>query len=162
MANRKSQTFFESSRRFQTFSYEVTHSYVLMRSVNLETDDPKTRIDLAFYSPRLINIRTSFTGIRIEEVGVEEFCDHPLNPRQAMRPGLKAFRFTGDDWTGFILAGAFYVHEDEFGFFENSLIGMPAYWEPIDATEQQIQYRLPRSDRPMYRKRLRAVKRDAE
>jgi len=160
MTKHESQGFFESDRSFAIFSYEVSHSYVLLRSMVFKTTAPNTRIDLAFFSPKLISIRTHFTGIRIEEVDMEELKNNPLNHEQVMEKGLRAYRFTGQDWTGFILAGAFYVHEDEFGFSDNSLIAMPAYWEPIDATEEQIQYHRTWNEKPIYRKRLRPVKRD--
>ena len=104
-------------RRFQIWSYIVSHAQLLLR--NVETAEPEARIDILFKNVGMICLSASLDGIEIEEV---DTANVGLNGKELFLPGRKVFRVNSKDQTGFVVAGAIACHEDHGGYDEPSAL----------------------------------------
>ncbi len=66
-----------------------------------------------------------FDGISIEEIAREEKFGTPSNAKFSLEPGLKQFRITTSQWSGYMIAGNVFWHADEGRFNEPSGIYKP-------------------------------------
>ena len=109
---------FRSERRFDLFSYGVSHGPLLFRSG--KNNEHGKRLDVLFTDARAFESRNMFIGIRIEEIGLDRLADRPSRPAEFAEVGLKAFLLVGVGWEGFVLAGSIHVLEDDGALFDPS------------------------------------------
>jgi hypothetical protein len=114
---------FSSSRAFELWMYTVSHAQLLIRSNKGGTQT--SRVELLFKDASLIHIGTVMRGISVEIVPLERFvtldaAKHKIHDRNI-------YQISSSDFTGYIVASAFVVHEDEREFNEPSgmLEGQP-------------------------------------
>ena len=94
---------YESKRRFQIWSYNVSHQQLLLRSVK-NSDTPK-RLDVLFVGVDKMDLPTAFTELKVSQKN-------------------KAYTLSGQNWKGEITAAGFDWTEDEFDYFDDSTIYM--------------------------------------
>lgn len=85
-----------------------------------KTNDDPTRVDVLLQDVRAMELRTWFSGIKIEEVGLEYLEGFRSNPISMIEPGNKVYSVRGDDWLGFIVGGIIAVREDDGEFMSPS------------------------------------------
>jgi hypothetical protein len=90
---------FESSRRFQIWTYQVGHSQLLLRSV--KGDDHSSRIDVRFKAVDLIELPSAFDGLVIRRDG-------------------QLYKLSGPMWSGRVVAGSCFQAEDTGEYFDPS------------------------------------------
>jgi hypothetical protein len=111
---------FESARRFVVFSYSVGHGLLLLRSS--KTNASPTRLDMLIQDVRVMEIRSSFDGIRIEEVNVEYLGKYSSRPAEMLEHGNRIYAMRGSGWSGFVVGGEIAIHEDEGDFMAPSFL----------------------------------------
>ena len=109
--------------RFSIWTYDPSHGRLLLRSANRK-DSPR-RIDIVIQDLRAMELCALFDGIIIEEISEEDILGTPEKAKFAMEPGLRRFRITTSEWSGYIIAGDVFWHADEGGFNEPSVIYKP-------------------------------------
>jgi hypothetical protein len=90
---------YDSTRRFQMWLYEVSHSQLLLRSV--KNNAHSTRVDILFKSVDSLHLPTTMDGITISRRD-------------------QGFAMSGSDWDGHVVAGACFVDEDKGEYFDPS------------------------------------------
>jgi hypothetical protein len=99
-AREPGQESFASERRFQLWSYTVSHGQLLLRST--KDDDHPTRVDVLFKNVQTINLPASMDGLHIQKVG----------PR--------SYQLRGGDWQGHVEASVMVAAEDEGSYLDPS------------------------------------------
>ncbi len=69
-----------------------------------------------------MEVRSWFTGVKIEEVEPPLLQDRESRPIELMEPGNKAYRLIGSGWEGFVIGGIISIHEDGEEFFAPSTL----------------------------------------
>ena len=105
-------------RRFQVWLYSVSHAQLLLRS-NKSNEVP-TRIDVLFKKVVSINLPTMFDGLSITEATSGEAQSLNAQVGSQSAHGLKVFLLRGTNFTGHVIAGAVFVHEDEGSHYDES------------------------------------------
>ena len=102
---------FSSNRRFQIWTYCVSHSQLWLRSN--KSSEVETRVDLLFKNVFEINMPSRFSGIVIskEEGGLYPNTDP------------EKFFLMGESWNGHIIADSFFNAEDTAEHSDESSLG---------------------------------------
>lgn len=85
-----------------------------------KTPEYPTRIDVLFKDVRAMELRAWFSRLEITEVDPEFLLDTPSKGHELMEVGNRVYRIDGGCWSGFIVGGAVFVHEDEGELFQPS------------------------------------------
>src|SRR6185437_7927724 len=103
------------ARKFQVMTYRCSHSELLLRSG--KTADTPTRVDVLFKDVRALELRIYLSELFIEEIDPSQLGPHSTKPIEAVEQGHRAYLIKSGDWSGHIIAGAVFWHEDdgEFG-----------------------------------------------
>jgi len=109
---------FSSERRFQLWSYVVSHRQLLLRST--KSADFPTRIEILFTDTSLMLIETRFEGLSIQELGFDT-PDLPIDVSQ-IPPGHKLFRLRTSGGFGYIAATGCTATEDEREYYDGSAL----------------------------------------
>ena len=102
-------------RKFRLATYRCSHSQLLLRS-----EQSPTRLDILFKDVSACELRTFLSGLSIEEVEPDEVKDRASNAIDAMEDGQKIYLLKSEGWTGYVVAGAVFWHEDEGTFGQPS------------------------------------------
>jgi hypothetical protein len=95
---------FESERKFFIHSYQAGHGLLLLRSVE-KTNKVWNRVDFLFRDVRAVEIRSWFTGAKIEEVNYDFLNNYPAKPCDMIEVGNKIYAIIGDGWRGYVVGG---------------------------------------------------------
>lgn len=101
-------------QNFVLYSYVASHGLLLLRSRRTKLE--VKRIDILFQDVRAMDIRAWFDGLIVNEISPELLNGYPSNPSVMIEPGNKVYQLTGLNWTGYVVAGAVSVSEDEGDF----------------------------------------------
>ena len=105
-------------RRFELWSYVVSHGQLLVRSN--KSNEWSTRIDILFKDVVVMEIPTLFDEILVRRSSQEEA--RSLQDRLGGVPTerRKLFIVQGLNFSGYVVAGAVFWHEDQGEFYDNS------------------------------------------
>ena len=119
-------------RKFQVWLYSVSHGQLLLRSNRSE--EFSTRIDILFKDVAAMALPTLFDGVSVAETAKD--AAHELNIQLGAWSiqNRKVFAIWGANFSGYVVAGAVFWHEDEGYHFDESYF------------EQSLQPRLNRRD----------------
>jgi hypothetical protein len=106
------------ARKFQIWSYVAGHGQLLLRSV--EAHEHPKRVDVLFKDVRAMNLRVFIDTLIVEEVSLSDILDQMVKPVDVMESGHIIFLIKSRGWTGWIIAGAVYWHEDGGSFDDPS------------------------------------------
>ncbi len=109
---------FESDRRFQVWDYHVSHARMLIRSPS-GAQSP-TNIDIIFFGIKYIGIPSTFLGLRIDTISVDETLQLGLT-RDEHDDSSTTFRLESEGRFYYIMALACRVFENELDLFDSSL-----------------------------------------
>ena len=101
---------FRSARHFTLFSYKGKRGELLLRS--RKSSEFPTRLDVLITDVSALEIRCWSDGLTIEETDIQNIQGKGSRP-QEIAEGRRAFSVTGTAWSGFIVGGAVYTHEDD-------------------------------------------------
>jgi hypothetical protein len=111
-------------REFRVWHYTVSHSQLLLRSVNVEGFD--TRVDLLFKGVNLMHIREEYRHLVIDEISDEEVREKLGLDIDLPSHGVM---FVLNDGAGYIHAVRCLWHEDSGGHH------VPSKFGPLRGTE---------------------------
>ena len=112
-------------RRFQVWSYTVSHKQLLLRSTKTET--AATRIDVLFKNVARINLPTLVDQLVIAALEREEYPEG-LNVGAQTMLERNVYSVCGRDWDGYIVAGTVVWAEDDHDFHHpSSLLQLPGH-----------------------------------
>lgn len=107
-------------RRFQLWSYQVSHSVVLLRSII--APGVGTRMDLMFRSVRAMELRQRYDSLSVDVVSIEE-ASRGFGLECSDTEGRHVFSLAdGRGWTGYVVAGSMFLAADDLSEFEPSSI----------------------------------------
>jgi len=108
---------------FQIWTYDVSHGRLLLRRP--KAGGP-TRVDVLFTDVHFIQICAFFDSLSVETIKDISSLGLPISICKATADStLKTFKIQSADWTGYVVAGAMHVHEDEEDFARPSKIFKP-------------------------------------
>jgi hypothetical protein len=107
-------------RLFQIWTYVVSHSQLLLRSV--KTQEAKSRIDILFKNVGLVCLTASLDNIAVEQVSPSVVG---LTGTEPFLKGRTVFQVKSSNYTGYVVAGAVACHEDQGEYHEPSSL-LPA------------------------------------
>lgn len=109
-----------SPRRFQVWTYLVSHSQLLLRST--KEDGYSTRVDVLFRDVVWVSFPTLFDGLKICEGAWPSWIPEDL------KEGRKSFQILSQEVSCFVVSGSVTVLEDEGAFHEPSalILALPA------------------------------------
>jgi hypothetical protein len=104
-------TKFQSDRFFELWNYTVSHGQLLLRAnkTNLLT----TRVEILFKDVLVLNLTARLKGLTINVVSRSEVHDS-LGSLDI--EGRSIYRVATADFTGYVAAASFFVHEDDLDF----------------------------------------------
>lgn len=127
---------FNSDRSFLVVRYADAHGPLLL--ANLPNDQYKslTKIEVLFKDVRSLELRVFINSLTIREIDIANVRPHASNPQNAVEPGLKFYSRQSSGWSGYILAGAVFVHEHKFepGQFDAKL--QSHFWQAFETPEE--------------------------
>ena len=100
-------------RRFQLWSYSVSHRQLLLRSV--KTNSIATRVDVLFKNVFSINLPTVIEELRVAEAdphSARAILQSSSHEEDLPVRDTRVFLLTGNGWNGVIVAGYVGVAED--------------------------------------------------
>ncbi len=113
-------------RPFQSWAYSVSHAQLLIRSGR--SDDYATRIDILFKAVIAIKLPTVCHGVRVMEAPPDEAAK--MSAESGARylgsqgakspPSGKLFLTSGVGFSGYVIAGVMFWHEDEGHHYDES------------------------------------------
>ena len=105
-------------RRFELWSYVVSHEQLLVRSN--KSNEWSTRIDILFKDVIVMEIQTLFDEILVRRSSKEEA--RSLQDRLGGVPTerRKLFIVQSSNFSGYVVAGAVFWHEDQGEYYDNS------------------------------------------
>jgi hypothetical protein len=101
--------------KFRIATYRCSHSQLLLRS-----EYSPTRLDILFKDVSACELRTFLSGLSIEEVDADQLKDRASNAIDAMEDDQKIYLLKSEGWSGYVVAGAVFWHEDDGKFCEPS------------------------------------------
>jgi hypothetical protein len=107
---------FSSERRFQVFSFTISHGQLLLRSG--KTNTHRTRLNILFKDVRAVELRMWFDSLSIEEVEPSLLKDLPAHPTELIESGNRCFVLKSLGWQGYIVGATVFYHEDELNFWD--------------------------------------------
>jgi hypothetical protein len=99
------------SRRFQLWRYSPTHSQLLVRSNNWNVFS--TRIDVLFKNVAAVELAASLEDMSIIEASPDEAFELKSRLGRLIGLGQKLFLIRCSNFSGYVVAGAVFWHEDE-------------------------------------------------
>jgi hypothetical protein len=105
----------EFSRRFQLWSYSVSHSELLLRST--KSTGATTRIDVLFKNVGAICLQTIIDNLVVLEVSAGDVSQRWRDISVGER---RLFSVSGVGFSGYVVAGSLAWHEDELEYHEPS------------------------------------------
>ena len=110
-------------RRFQVWSYTVSHTQLLLRST--KTEEAPTRIDVLFKDAVSINIPMLIDDLRVDVLR-ESAVPDCINMGSHELSGRTIYSVRGVNCDGYVVAGYFGYVEDEGEYYEpSSLLQLP-------------------------------------
>jgi hypothetical protein len=111
-------------RPFQVWLYSVSHGQLLLRSNRSES--LTARVDVLFRDVAAIGLPTIFEGLSVVETSADQVRDLYIHLGSLPLQHRKVFVIRGTNFTGHVVAGAIFWHEDagyhfDESYFENSL-----------------------------------------
>ena len=102
-------TEFSSSRVFQFWRYVVSHRQLLLRSN--QTPELPTRLELLFKNVSAMKVPTHLNAVTIHQLPDDREASgtEPVD----IEPGQRIFSVTGNNYSGYVVAGALFAHEDQ-------------------------------------------------
>ena len=121
-----SEAIISFQRKFQVWLYSVSHGQLLLRSNRTEDFSTpidvvfNTRVDILFKDVAAMALPTLFDGLSVAETAKDEA--HDLNIQLGAWPiqNRKTFAIWGANFSGYVVAGAVFWHEDEGYHFDKS------------------------------------------
>jgi hypothetical protein len=104
-------------RLFQIWTYVVSHSQLLLRSV--KTQEAKSRIDILFKNVGLVCLASSLDTIAVEQVAPSVVG---LAGTEPFLKGRTVFQVKSSNHNGYVIAGAVVCHEDQGEYHEPSFL----------------------------------------
>lgn len=115
-------------RRFQLWSYAVSHSLLLLRST--KNEDHPSRLDVLFRGVSEVKLPRSLTNVSIGLVPDGDPLLDELGVRR--KPEIHAFSVTADDYDGgFVVAWSVHFAEDDLDFDDPCAIEERTYWRHV-------------------------------
>lgn len=109
------------SRRFQLWSYTVSHGQLLLRSTKeSEHATHATQVDVLFKNVGMICIPALFDGLTVTSVSVDELSANGLAVTARSSKGRKCFKLEGDDWRGSIIASLVAWSEEDAEYYDET------------------------------------------
>lgn len=108
------------NRRFQIWSYTVSHGTLLLRST--KAPGTPTRVDVLFKDVAAINLPTNVDGLTIERADDAAAREAASTLDEPELRGRTVFAVRGRGCRGHVVAGAVFHHEDEGEFFDPSAL----------------------------------------
>jgi len=96
---------------FAVWSFTTGHGRLLLRRT--KSDAHPTRVDILLTDVGWMCLPMTFTDLQLREVAIEEIRSMLGGAGALREKGRKAFVLSGASSTGYMLAGAFAVHEDD-------------------------------------------------
>src|SRR5262245_33444049 len=115
-------------RRFQLWSYGVSHSVLLLRSNT--SSDATSRIDLMFRSVTALKIRHCYDWLRIGVALPQDIGDDQLQLGDVSDRFLFTVGASADD-LGYVVAGSLFLSEDDLEDGQPSTIGNRELAAPV-------------------------------
>lgn len=100
-------------RRFQIWTYTVSHGQLLLRS-NKDSDN-ETRIDILFKDVAIVNLPTVLKNIDIKVA--KEFDKHNGFDQEILK-WRSIFAVNCDGFSGYVVAATIFLHEDEGEYYD--------------------------------------------
>lgn len=108
-----------AERTFQVWAYTVSHAQLLLRSVKTDVDE--TRVDVVFKNVRAMSLCNAFEKLSVQECAVEDL--EAATPQSG--PNAKGYKLKSERFTGWVVADAMFVHEDDGEYGDPSAIYAP-------------------------------------
>ena len=102
-------------RSFQIWSFTVSHSQLLLRSV--KTAEFPSRIDILFKDVDRINLPVSLRGLTVREVSGNA---ESIGITPPLSEGSRLFEVESEQFVGYVAAGAMLTHEDQGDYCDPS------------------------------------------
>lgn len=102
------------SRKFQVWSYSVSHAQLLIRST--KDEQHPTQVDVLFKNVSGVLLPTLFDGLTVTEATCPEF----EGLRETLSKSAKVFRLEGDNWHGALAAGVVVWIENQGEYYDDS------------------------------------------
>ena len=112
------------SRKFQIWSYSVSHSQLLLRSPK-EDSAENTRVDLLFKNVGWINLPSILDDVIVSEISISEAGSVIAGIDSHLLRTRKLISLKSSTSVGFVIAGAFVWREDTGEYFEPSPLLQP-------------------------------------
>jgi hypothetical protein len=97
---------------------------MLFRSLYCESD--KKKIEIIFYNVKYVSVPCVFEELNLKEISKKEALDFFDIHEKFLWDDSRFFRFIGNDWMGFIVAGNIDWIEDKSSYHEDSkLLTLP-------------------------------------
>jgi hypothetical protein len=104
------------SRKFQVWSYSVSHAQLLIRST--KNSQYPTQVDVLFKNVNGVLLPTFFDGLTITEAACSEFEGF----RETLPKSSKCFKLEGTNWHGAVAAGVVVWNESEAEYYDESTL----------------------------------------
>jgi len=113
-----------SERRFQIWTYWVSHQQLLLRSN--KSDNVSTRIEVLFEGVLEFHLPTSFDGLSVQRASDDEIRNLGILKESTLQefPQFKVYSVKGTDFIGYVAAANCACHEDEKEYNEPSFFGI--------------------------------------
>jgi hypothetical protein len=102
---------FQSDRFFELWKFTVSHGQLLLRAN--KTNVLRTRVEILFKGVLVLNLPARLKGLSIDAERRSEVHD-TLGSLEI--EGRNFYRIATADFTGYAVAAAFFVHEDDLDF----------------------------------------------
>lgn len=104
------------SRKFQVWSYTVSHAQLLIRST--KDGQHPTQVDVLFKNVNGVLLPTLFDGLTITEAT----CSELEGLRETLPKSSKCFKLEGSNWHGAVAAGVVVWVENEAEYYADSTL----------------------------------------
>ncbi|MHB8414482.1 MAG: hypothetical protein ACYDB1_03725 [Acidiferrobacteraceae bacterium] len=96
----------------------MNHGQLLPRST--KTSELQTRVDLLFKNVGLLHLLTLCKELVVNEVQAEQIDMEPVGGE--VLSGRKTCQLVSDNFTGYVVAGTFLMHEDQSEYHDPSAL----------------------------------------
>jgi hypothetical protein len=97
--------------RFQWWAYTVSHGQLLLRRTK-QPEHP-SRVDVLFKDVAAVSLPTCFDDLSISDGDPRGLREIPGGLGAWAPDGRRLFIARGTNWSGFVVAGAVFFHEDD-------------------------------------------------
>jgi hypothetical protein len=117
-------------RKFQLWSYGVSHCLLLLRSTRNMDDPDSTRLDVLFRGVREMKVPRSLHNLSIDLIPKGDPILDKLGVER--EPEFHVFSLTADDYrSGYVVAWSFSFAEDDLDFDYPCAIEDTTYWSHV-------------------------------